>query len=410
MRIGFVQNGDFRKAHTTIQTTGQESYHAQKHSMALVEWLAQRHPHVCVICLECDVPYRDTLPNGVHTEGVPLYHDGRKQLAKVTACIERQNLTHVILRHPDVELLRACLRMGLSVLPIYADTLLAPSGLRQPIQIWRNWQLAQQLNAPAISYIGNHNIAASESLARIGVARDKIIPWDWPRAHFPEDHAAKTFPADRPLRLIVVGKISTLKGVTHILRALSDPALSENQITFLGAGDITAMEALRDELGLGSRCRFLGPVPFAEVMPQMLAHDALIAFSLPQYQEGMPGVVYQGLAARLPLILSPHAAFKKFFTHAEDVLFAKSFQPQALARTIAELQANPALYDRLSQNSGPTFRKLVLDTDWVELVSRWLAGSAEDHAWLAARRLDAVLARNEDTAPHGRAAERISPI
>lgn len=388
MRITFIQTGDFRAAAHRIAQTGEEVYHAQRHSMAIVERLAKECEHVSVICTSAKTPYAEKLDSGVMTYGLFMYSGRGKDMSGLSALLGETAPTHVILRLPDADILQACLDRGASVLPTLADTISSRAGWRRVIDRFRHRRLAKLLNQERVRYIGNHNIAASESLIRIGVRPEKIIPWDWPRPHKPGDYAPKIRSELNPLRLLFVGAVSETKGVGDILRALALLPEDLARLTVLGDGKIDEMTTLAKELGVSDRVTFRGRVPFSQVVPEMRESDVQIVFTRAHYAEGLPGVIYQGLAARLPLLVSPHSVFRHYFTDRVHVLFSKSFQPADLAEKIREIATDLTLYNALSLETENTFNMISLQTDWVKLVDCWLRDDENDRAWLAARTLD----------------------
>ena len=391
MRITFIQTGDFREADLTISASGQETYHAQQHSMSVVYRLAERHEYVSVISTDANLPsYSETLKSGVVTHGFKLYEDGRKHSSDLRQLLEKDRPTHVVLRLPDPEILQMCLEMGAQVFPVFADTIGYRPGLRRIVDFFRTRKLASLLKSTDISFVGNHNLAASESLARIGIPRPKIVPWDWPRPFHPGDFPPKTYPAGECFRLLFVGVVSEGKGIIELLKALAILKDRDVELTIVGKGQIEQMREHAEELGVADRVSFSGQIPFGDVMDVMRKHDALVVFPRATYAEGMPGVLYQGLAARLPTILSPHPVFKFFFKDSPGLLMAPSFEPSALAEAVLSIITRPQVYEDLSQNSGTAFYRILRDTDWVELVERWISGTNEDTAWIKARTLDQI--------------------
>lgn len=382
MRIVFIQFGDFRSAHQDFAEHGTESYHAQRYSMEIVEDLAREGHAPAVICVASE-PYQTPLETGIMTYGMDLFGNGRPDYASLWKILSDLAPSHIVLRFPDGTILNWCLRRKFEILPSFADTFASGSGLKARI---RNWRLAWALNAPRIRWIGNHNIAACADLVRIGVDPAKIVPWDWPRSPTPDEFEPRKAPAAPPWKLLFVGSVSESKGVGDLIRAMgADYKLAQNaSLTIAGPGDIDAMKSLAAETGVADRVSFTGKIPFREVLPTMRAHNAVIVCTRAGYGEGLPGTIYQALAARTPLVLSDHPVFVDYFSQDEDAVFARESDPRSLADAIISLLENKERYERLSVKSAAVFERICHPTHWVEFVRRWIDG---DDQWLAQRNL-----------------------
>ena len=385
MRIVFVQNGDFRASRQRILSGFGESFHAQQYSMEVVARLAGQVSLSAVVCIKAEEPHDEVLTLGVRSIGLENIWTRKRPLEEVIACLQTLQPTHLVLRLPSTGLLHWARKHGVRVLPSFADSFTPRAGLRGWLDRWRASRLAAELNHPSISCVGNHNIAASEALAVIGVRPEKIVPWDWPRSPTPQDFPAKTAPGEGRKRLVFVGKVSEDKGVGDILRALAaDPGMGDGAaLQVMGAGDIDGMRALAVRLGVADRVTFTGRVPHAEVAPAMHAADAVLVYSRHAYGEGLPGTIYLGLASRTPLVVSDHPMFTAYFRDGVDMLIAPERAPEALAARLRELFDDPERYERLSQNSPAAFARIAHPVHWGEFVERWLRDAPEDRAWLA---------------------------
>jgi teichuronic acid biosynthesis glycosyltransferase TuaC len=85
------------------------------------------------------------------------------------------------------------------------------------------------------------------------------------------------------------------KGLRLLLEALERLGRSDVLGVFLGRGP------LQEEVVRSPRARYVGGIPHAQVPMYMRASDLLI---LPSYSEGMPTVLVEAGAARLPVIAS----------------------------------------------------------------------------------------------------------
>jgi hypothetical protein len=388
-RVVFVQNGDFRAADLRIRGGIGETYDAQKYSMEVVERLVTQSAFPTVLCVDAEQPHDEILPSGVHSIGLENIWNHRRPFAAVIALLEALAPTHLVLRLPSAELLAWARRRGVRVLPSFADSFTPRSGFRGWLDRWRLYRLASALNHPSVTCVGNHNIAAAEAMAGIGVKPEKIVPWDWPRSPTPQDFSAKAAPGAGRKRLIFVGTVSEAKGVGDILRALAaDPAMGEGAtLEVLGSGDIDGMRALAAQLGVSQRVQFAGRIPHAAVAPAMHAADAVLVYSRHAYGEGLPGTIYLGLASRTPLVVSDHPMFTAYFRDEEDLLIVPEGAPAMLAARLRALFEDNALYGALSYNSEFAFKRIVHPVLWGAFVQHWLRDAPEDRTWLKANAL-----------------------
>lgn len=387
-KVVFVQFGDFRDAARRIAATGQETFHAQRYSVEFVERLA-RSATVTVIALDATAAYEERLENGILTLGVAGPWGSAPARQRVLALLRRLAPDALILRTASRVVLKLCLAERIRVLPCLADSFGPRPGVRGLVDRVGALALGRLLADPRIPWVSNHNVPASRALVALGVPPAKIVPWDWPRPCRPADSAARTRSPGQPVRLLCLGTVSEQKGVGDAIRALAaSPDLRRHcRLTVIGPGSTATMAALADRLGIGDRVDVLGPIPFAEVMPTMHAHDVLIVYSRPDYSEGMPGVIYQGLAARVPIVMSRHPMFLSAFADGADCVMAEPADPQALAKAILRLIDSPALYGVLSAGADAAFAKIEYPVLWGDVLTNWLRNDAEGDSWLAARTL-----------------------
>lgn len=392
MRVLFVQTGDFRAAAERLAATGVETYHAQRYSVTAVEDLADgtNERTVATLCLAAPEPYRVRLPSGVEAIGHAATGDWAARMARARDEIAAFAPTHLVLRLPEPRLIRWALDNKVAVFPVLADSFGPRPGIRGRLDRHRFAKLGRLMNRPEIPWIGNHNLAASRDLVRIGVDPKKIIPWDWPREPGPDAFEPKRLNPG-PHRLLALGAISEAKGTGDAIRAFAArPALAKTAtLDVIGKGETEAMQALAAELGVADRVRFPGPIPFHEVMPTMRAHDVVLVMTRPAYGEGMPGTIYQALAARTPLIISDHRMFTAYLSEGEGVSIAPAAAPEALADAVLRLLGDGDLYARLSEATAPAFAKILHPVRWGDVLTRWLSDGEADRAWLAERALPA---------------------
>lgn len=111
-------------------------------------------------------------------------------------------------------------------------------------------------------------------------------------------------PAPCGRRFVAVGRLARQKNLPLMLRAFAIGAGPEDRLTLIGEGpERPKLEILAEQLGIAGRVSFPGYHP--EPATLMCAHDVLLMSS--DY-EGVPAVVIEALAARLPIVATDCSA------------------------------------------------------------------------------------------------------
>lgn len=125
-------------------------------------------------------------------------------------------------------------------------------------------------------------------------------------------------PQDKKL-VTFVGRLTEAKGVYELEEAIN-MLPKEVAVVFVGEGP--AVERLRQHSEQGTRLFLAGQVENARVKDYLGASDA---FALPSYTEGMPTVVIEALALKLPVICTKVGSVPDLFgKHQEQLIEAKS--------------------------------------------------------------------------------------
>ncbi|WP_286230758.1 teichuronic acid biosynthesis protein TuaC [Neobacillus mesonae] len=141
-------------------------------------------------------------------------------------------------------------------------------------------------------------------------------------------------------RLVVfVGRLTKAKGVFELAQALE--RLSD-EIAVLFVGDGSAKEKLKQHPDFNRRLFLTGQVENHRVKDYLLASDVL---ALPSYTEGMPTVVIEALAAKIPVICTAVGGVPDLFGEYRHLLIEKE--------SVADLveRINDVLYGNLYTTS-----------------------------------------------------------
>lgn len=369
VRLTVVQYGDYAEAAARFRAGGDENYYAQRYTVDFLPQLAAAAgmEEVTVISFAADAPPAVT-DTGVRTRGVHLYPSGqRPRFDRLLDAIAESRPTHLVVAAPIAPAIRWGLARGLSVLPLFADSF-RTRGLKAYI---RNRLLARLLNDPAIEFVANHNLAASLDLARIGVKRDKILPFDWPELISVRDYAPKPAPpSDRPFRGLYVGQVTEAKGVGDAVRAVSILRGRGRDVTLtvIGGGDIAGFEELARREGVAAHVAFTGLLSHGRVLEEMRAHDVVLVPSHHSYPEGLPMTLYEALCMRVPLVTSDHPMFALRIRDGIEALVHPERNPEALADRVERLASDRRLYEELSVRGEESVKDYLCPLKWDRLL------------------------------------------
>lgn len=151
---------------------------------------------------------------------------------------------------------------------------------------------------------------------------------------------------DAPV-VIFVGRLDAVKGVPLLLEAFA--ALRERhpeaRLKIVGDGPARAdCEARALALGLTERAEFLGYRAMDEVPALLDAADLLV---LPSFAEGLPVVLMEALAARIPVIASRVAGVQELVEDGETGYAIPAGDLESLIARMDQLLGDPALRARL---------------------------------------------------------------
>ncbi|MGE4046816.1 MAG: glycosyltransferase family 4 protein [Acetobacteraceae bacterium] len=161
---------------------------------------------------------------------------------------------------------------------------------------------------------------------------------------------------NRGFHLVFVGNLLRDKGVSDLLEAMAQPALRDANVTLTlaGGGEIAYFRDMAERLGLSSRVFFTGWIDQTSVRETLVQADALV---LPSYNEGLPLVVIEALASRVPAICTPVGAVPEMLEDGRTALFIRPHDPDHLAATVVRLMNDPELNDRLTEEGYALYRR-----------------------------------------------------
>ncbi|WP_417242301.1 glycosyltransferase family 4 protein [Celeribacter sp.] len=159
----------------------------------------------------------------------------------------------------------------------------------------------------------------------------------------------------RGKRIIFVGRLDPVKGVPLLLDAMARIAQDHPDATLSVVGDgpsRAAVEAQARDLGLGDRVSFLGYRAADEVTALLNEADMLV---LPSFAEGVPVVLMEAMASRIPVIASRVAGVSELIEDGVSGFTLPAGDLDTLCARLDTLLSDPALCERMG-NEG---RKMV---------------------------------------------------
>jgi len=379
MNILYIQYaGDFLEAYTRLYVNGgSENYYGQKYSVDTVVKQARSNADIIeVLVLHTDQYYRTELEKNLTVVGLgkgkTIYSDVFKEIDVFIP--ER-----VILRMPDVKILKFLRRKSILTFPIFADSF-EISGLIRG-RLYR-YLLSRELKSSSIQWIANHQINAAISIKKLGIDSKKILPYDWEHSDTPLNWD-KNIPDDFETKEIIVffaGSISKSKGVFDLVSAIQYVHEAKRKIIvkIAGKGEQENLANLAKEQGVRDSVKFLGLIDHSEVLEYMNTADIVVTPSHHSYPEGLPMTIMESLMVHTPVIASDHPMFLGRVGGRGVVEFFQEKNSKDLANKIISLCGDIGEYKKRCNNAPLEWNDLILKLKWGEMINLWLKYSSHD--------------------------------
>jgi glycosyltransferase involved in cell wall biosynthesis len=160
---------------------------------------------------------------------------------------------------------------------------------------------------------------------------------------------AERYSANRPLKVVYVGRLATDKGIfetIEAIRILRDRGMVVG-LTIAGSGPATHEISRSIEVAqLGDRVRLVGAV-FGAAKVQLWGEADILAF--PTYhREGLPYALLEAMAGGAVPVISPVGAIPDVVQDEVHGLFVPAHEPQAVANALERLANDRPLLHRLA--------------------------------------------------------------
>lgn len=166
-----------------------------------------------------------------------------------------------------------------------------------------------------------------------------------------EAKAAFGVPADRVL-IGAVGRLAAEKGFDHLVQAVDQLLSSGRDVQLLVAGDGSeraSLESLVRRVGREDRVRFVGHV----ANPQEF-YEALDTFALSSLREGLPNVILEAMANRVPVVGTTVGGMPRILEHEQNGLAIEPARVDDLREALTRLVDDVDLRHRLGDAGRAT--------------------------------------------------------
>ena len=175
----------------------------------------------------------------------------------------------------------------------------------------------------------------------------EIIPYGFPAVAVDRRYLELK---NRRLKLLYVGSLSQRKGIADLFAAV-DNLRAEVELTVLGPKTAADCPALNHAL---KAHHYIPPLPHAEVLKIMRAHDVLV---FPSLFEGFGLVITEAMSQGMPVITTDRTAGPDLITHGKDGWLIEAASTIALQRAIENLLNQPDEVTAAGMAASTTARK-----------------------------------------------------
>lgn len=219
-----------------------------------------------------------------------------------------------------------------------------------------------------------------------GIPERKLVLFprgiDTERFHPPGRNGSEGERADRPFRLLYVGRVSREKNMDVLERAFAELISGGTDLELLVVGDGPYLDGMKENLK-GLPAIFTGYLE-GEVLCEAYRRSDLFVF--PSATDTFGNVVLESQASGLPVIVTDQGGPKENMIPGKTGLTVPAGNPEALAGAIANLAASPDVLRQMGENARKymedrSFKKAFLET-WT-IYQRLTADPDEDPAKLA---------------------------
>ena len=251
--------------------------------------------------------------------------------------------------------------------PSYSFTIHGPDEFFQPIEISLRLKIARARFVACISHFCRSQAMLFSDQAHWGklkIVHCGVIPAQYgtrPRTAFGQ-------------HVLFVGRLDAVKGVPLLLEAFATARTRHPgaRLTVVGDGPArAALEAQATALGIAGATTFTGYKAQAEVATLLEEADMLV---LPSFAEGLPVVLMEAMASRIPVIASGVAGVPELVQDGVSGFVVPAGDVETLTVRLERLLGDPGLCRRMGEAGRA---KVEAEFD-VEREAAWLARILRD--------------------------------
>lgn len=379
--------GDFTEAYNRlIVQKGKENYYGQKYSVGAVVEQAKKGLEILVLTTKLKQSKKE-LQERLTATGVMA--SSRKYYKTIFNMIKEFSPDHVILRMPDVRILRFLRKKKIPTLPVFADSFEMPMGLKGRLMYKI---LSLELRKSNINYVANHQINAAKSLESLGVNSSKILPYDWEHEFDPSSwmpHISSDL-SKKEIQIFYAGSITESKGVFDLIKSLRVVQKKGRNVhlKIAGAGKIELAKKIAKSEQVLQQVEFLGCVDHDVVLSEMNLADVVVVPSRHSYPEGLPMTIMESLMVQTPVIISDHPMFVGRLKSGSAVEFFHETDFKELAEKIIMICSDVDEYNKRCKYTIIEWHKLNLELKWADMINRWINNPGDPY--LAEHTLDKI--------------------
>jgi glycosyltransferase involved in cell wall biosynthesis len=388
--------GDFPEAYERLYIkNGKENYYGQKYSVGVVIDQARKGDEVLILVVKSNIEtsgYRVKLEDNLEAMALDTsIQDFKVCRKKIEEAVKEFAPDCVLLRFPDVRLLRFFRKNHIPVFPVFFDSFeYNRGGIKAKLA--KYW-LYYELQHPSVRWVANHQINAARSISNLGVNPNKILPFDWEHDDSPSNWN-KTIPADldtKTINVFYAGAVVEDKGVLDLIESAKYVMDAGRTIQIRIAGKIidNRCEDFAKQLGVDHCVEFLGLTDHDKVLSYMNAADVVVVPSHHSYPEGLPMTIMESLMVHTPVIVSDHPMFVGRLGKRGAVRFFHEKDASALAEVILSTCSSVEAYQNRSINAPLEWQDICLDLKWGDMINLWTSDPL--HCDFSDKTLDKIL-------------------
>lgn len=166
--------------------------------------------------------------------------------------------------------------------------------------------------------------------------------------------APQPWPAERPLRLLAVGRLVEKKGFAHLIKAVTQLQTSFH-LRIIGDGpEQPQLQQQIEQAKLTEQVELCTSLTHAELPAAYAAAHGVVVPSVVDRsgdRDGLPNVLLEAMASGRAIIASDVGAVRSAITHEVDGLLLPPGDEAALTQAITQLAERPVARQRLAHNA-----------------------------------------------------------